>query len=127
MSENRNGEETREITRKETLIIPGIDRGVIPMGIFPEDLSGVMTKYYEKLLPPEGKKFGRLSGIVAFLITFFVLTTLVGLLYAMLQYGLNVGMDWFYEGAGCPVDSYWSSTWWEKVNRLWNMICSLGN
>lgn len=117
--------EKKEIRKNETIIIPGIDRGVIPMGIFPEDLSGVMTKYYEKLLPKEGKKFGKLSGFVVFLIIFFGATTLIGLLYAMLQYSFNAGNDWFYEGAACCYA--WGGEWWEKVNRLWNVICSLGN
>ncbi len=125
MEESRE-KKKREIRRNETIIIPGIDRGVIPMNIFPEDLSGVMTKYYEKLLPKEGKKFGKLSGFAAFLIIFFGATTLIGLLYAMLQYSFNAGNDWFYEGSACCY-GWGGGVWWEKVNRLWDVICSLKN
>lgn len=116
--------EKREIRKNETIIIPGIDRGVIPMGVFPEDLSGVMTKYYEKLLPKEGKRFGKLSGYVVFLIAFFGLTTLIGLLYAMMRYGLQL-VDWrSFCGNACYGNSL---EWWEEVNRFWAGICSLGN
>ena len=107
----------KEITKKETLIIPGIDRGVIPMGIFPEDLSGVMTRYYEKLLPPEGKRIGKLSGFITFLIAFFGLTTLIGLLYSMMRLYMDVH-------SLCGPECY---EWWEELNRYWAGICSRGN
>ena len=116
MSQEKEG---KEIIKRETLIIPGIDRGVIPMGIFPEDLSGVMTKYYENLLPTKWEKIGKLGGIVTFLITFFVLTTLIGLLYAMLLYGLEINPSSF-----CGNMCYASPPeWWERVNGLWGVIC----
>lgn len=90
---------TKEYRRRETIIMPGIEHGVIPTQVLPENMADVMTKYYEKIFPPDSRKkrLLHLGGIALFLIIVFGLAVLSAMVFAYLP-KIWLWLDW---NSGC--------------------------
>lgn len=96
---NENKKTKKEYQRKETIIMPGVEHGIIPTQILPEDMAGVMTKYYEKIFPPDKRKLLHISEIAFFLIVVFGLTIFAGIIWTLWHeadlYGNTIVPLWF--------------------------------
>lgn len=78
---NPRMKEKRKYEHRETIIMPGIENGVIPSNILPKDMAGVMTKFYEKIFPP--KKGQRLlhTGAIALPLLLCILLPFAALIF----------------------------------------------
>lgn len=83
---NPRKREKKEYERMETIIMPGIENGVIPTHILPKDMAGVMTKFYEKIFPPEiAKRILHIGVIALFLLFLFILFPFAPLIFKILR------------------------------------------
>ena len=100
--------------REKVIIMSGIDRGVIPMNVLPEDLSGRMGSFYDRIFHGTKEGYGKKEVAsarewFAWLVVFLLMTLFIsGLVEPSFIYRWRLWNVLRYQGwCGCLIDQGW--------------------